>query len=73
MLSLLRDAECQACGTRHNFCLAFGELVPSRPYDYVCPQTGKPARLQSSHAGEAVAHYPQGAVNLNAAPMQQAA
>jgi hypothetical protein len=64
MAQLLKHVECTCCGHRHHFCLPVGELAPDRPYEYVCPETGQKARLRPRSDGEAVAHYPQGAVEL---------
>ena len=64
MAQLLKHLECACCGHRHHFCLPVGTLVTDRHYEYVCPETGQNARLRPTSGGEAVAHYPQGAVEL---------
>jgi hypothetical protein len=61
---LLKHIECVACGHRHHFSLATGNLVPGGQYEYVCPETAKKASLRPASVGEVVACGPQGAVAL---------
>ena len=67
MPTLLRHVECGACGHRHHFCLPGGDVIPGADYGYVCPETARRTTLRPPEAGEVVASYPQGAVELQAA------
>jgi len=68
MPTFLRHVECGACGHRHHFCLPGGDLTPGAEYAYVCPETARRTTLRPRDAGEATSSYPQGAVELRAAP-----
>ncbi len=68
MATLLRDAACGSCGTRHHFYLPGGALSPGQTYSYSCPMTGQKALLRPDSAGEDAPHPPQGAVHLAPAP-----
>jgi outer membrane murein-binding lipoprotein Lpp len=67
MPSLFRHTHCPACGHRHHFSLVTGETTAGREYDYVCPESGKPATLRPTSLAEIVPFPPQGAVELSAA------
>jgi hypothetical protein len=68
MPAMLKHARCGACGHRHHFYLALGELAAGRRYEYVCPETGKWAYLWPEADGEAVSSPTQGVVVLAPAP-----
>ncbi len=65
MDSLLRHVHCDACGTRHHFCLSGGPIPAGRRYEYLCPVTGRKASLQPDGDGEPIPHGPHGAVRLS--------
>ena len=65
MPTLLADTECPSCGYRHTFCLPDGTLREGRAYSCVCPRTNARVTLKPLTGGEAVHHYPDGAVRLD--------
>ena len=67
MPHVLEHTDCPKCGRRHHFCLHDGEMEPGHPYEYVCPETGKPSSLQPNASGKRVNYPPQGAVPLKRA------
>src|SRR5260370_33165575 len=64
MATVLKHTLCTSCGSRHHFTLAGGELVTRKHYEYRCPETGQPAKLQPDDEGEVFHAPPQGAVLL---------
>jgi hypothetical protein len=67
MPAILKHTRCGACGHRHHFYLAQGELAAGKRYEYVCPETGKRAYLWPDVDGEAVSSPTLGAVVLGPA------
>jgi hypothetical protein len=67
MDSLLRCIRCDACGTRHHFCLSGSPIAAGQGYEYCCPVTGRTAHLQPDCDGEPIPHGPHGAVYLSRA------
>ena len=68
MPTILEHTPCPNCGHRHHFCLPDGAMQPGRAYEFVCPETGKPASFNPPSPGKAIAHPPQGAVHLKPTP-----
>ena len=64
MPAVLKHMPCPSCGHQHHFTLPVGDLVVGRDYEYVCPETDTRTSLRPTAAAEAVAHGPQGAVQL---------
>ncbi len=64
MPSVLRHTDCPACGHRHNFCLAVGEVTPGQSYDYLCPENSTKGTLRPTTPAEVMNAAPQGAVAL---------
>lgn len=73
MPSFVNYTHCPSCGHRHRFCLLTGEIAAREPYDFRCPETGKPTTVVPHRDGEPVRYAPQGAVQLVARHIGRAA
>ena len=58
MGTLFADAECGSCGGRHDFWLGYGDLMPSRGYRYVCPDTAAEVEMHPTGGGVKVGESP---------------
>jgi len=73
MPMVLNAQPCPSCGRNHRFGVLAGELAVGTPYQYICPDSGKPSVIRPQQLAAVARYLPQGAVHLVAGAVDRLA